>query len=178
MAKHTKRFTEGMLDEGAIMRALDIRSGLTVVDAGCGSGYMSMLFQETVGPDGMVYALDVNPQFVKEVRAEVSGGNIRVLEADIARRAPLEDHCADRMYIATVLHSLRRGMLDGVAREAARLLKPGGLLGVVEFDKVDTPYGPPECNRYSPEELRAALPFTPLHLVYVAEHFYLQVFTA
>ena len=176
MAKHTTRFTEGMLDERLIMKTLDVRPGQTVVDAGCGNGYMSMLFRKEVGPDGMVYALDVNPQFIKEVQAEVETENISPMVADISQSTPLPDGCADVIYIATVLHSIGRDKVAGFAKEVQRLLSPNGLLGVVEIAKHDTKFGPPLKQRYSPEELREALPFEPVHMTHVAEHFYLQVF--
>jgi ubiquinone/menaquinone biosynthesis C-methylase UbiE len=178
MARHTKRFTEGMLDDRDIMRKLELCSGQTIVDAGCGNGYMSMLFSDEVGPGGLVYALDVNAQFIKEIQAEITADNIRPMVADIAQSTPLPDGCADVVYIATVLHSVGRHKLESVADEVRRLLAPGGLLGVVEIAKHATQFGPPQAQRYAPEELRAALPFTPVSLTYVAEHFYLQVFTA
>ena len=178
MTTHTKRFTEGLLDERLIMQALDVRTGQTVVDAGCGNGYMSMLFRKEVGPDGMVYALDMNSQFIKEVQAEISVENIRPRVADISRSTPLPDGCADVIYISTVLHSIGRDKMAGFAEEVRRLLMPGGLLGVVEIAKHETSFGPPQAQRYSPEELRAALPFEPVSMVPVAEHFYLQVFKA
>jgi ubiquinone/menaquinone biosynthesis C-methylase UbiE len=178
MARHTKRFTEGMLDTREIMRKLEVRPGQTIVDAGCGNGYMSMLFSEAVGPEGLVYALDVNAQFIKEIREEITADTIRPMVADISQSTPLPDGCANVVYTATVLHSVGRERIQGVADEVRRLLTPGGLFGVVEIAKHATQFGPPQAQRYAPEELRAALPFTPVSLTYVAEHFYLQVFTA
>ena len=62
MAQHFKRFSEGRLDDALILRTLGIGSGLTVVDGGCGNGYMAMLFRDAVGSAGTVYAVDVNEQ--------------------------------------------------------------------------------------------------------------------
>lgn len=176
MAKHTKRFTEDRLDNRLIMHALGVRPGQTIVDAGCGSGYMSMLFGREVEPGGVVWAVDVNPQFIKEIKAEITTDAICPVVADMAEGTPLPDGCADAVYMATVLHILSREQLLRVADEVRRLLVPGGLFGVVEFAKHDTNFGPPMSHRYDPDELCAALPFTPVSLNWVAEHFYLQVF--
>lgn len=178
MAQHVQRFTEGRLDNAAIIRELSVRPGRTVVDCGCGNGYMSMLFLDAVGPTGTVYALDANEQYIGELRAENEAPNLIPLVADLTQGAPLPDGCADVAYMSTVLHIFSRDQLGRLCAEIRRLLAPGGLFGVVEIDKRATWFGPPMAHRYSPEELRAALPFTPVAETYVADYFYLQVFRA
>ncbi|MBG0789950.1 MAG: class I SAM-dependent methyltransferase [Desulfovibrionaceae bacterium] len=175
MAKHTRRFTEGMLDDRLIMRALDVHQGQTIVDAGCGNGYMSRLFHREVKP-GVVYAVDPNPMFIKEIKADISTEDIRPLVGDMTLGTSLPDGCADVVYMAAVLHIFSDEQLLCVAGEVERLLVPGGLFAVVEIAKHATPFGPPMAHRYSPEELREALPFSSVSLDWVAEHFYLQVF--
>jgi ubiquinone/menaquinone biosynthesis C-methylase UbiE len=56
--------------------------------------------------------------------------------------------------MATVLHDLvEDGTHHGALKEIVRVLKPAGLLAVVEFKKMPGPPGPPEKVRLSPEEL-------------------------
>jgi len=59
----------------------------------------------------------------------------------------------------------------------ARLLKPNGVLAIVEIDKKETSFGHPLNIRFSPEELKKIIPLTPLNTIQVAEHFYMQMFT-
>src|SRR5271169_7154707 len=47
---------EGALD------ALAIRPGMVVADVGAGTGYMSLRLAKRVGPDGKVYANDLQPE--------------------------------------------------------------------------------------------------------------------
>lgn len=176
MTQHRKRFTEGMLDTDIILTELDVRSGQTVVDAGCGTGYMSILFAKETGPTGQVYALDINQAYITELRAQYREPNFRAQVCDMSDALPLDAASVDTIYVSTVIHSRTREQLQAFVAEAQRTLKPGGTLAVVELAKHDTPFGPPLKQRYSPEELQAAIGFSPVKTVPVAEHFYMQLF--
>ncbi|QJB55140.1 methyltransferase domain-containing protein [Pseudodesulfovibrio sp. zrk46] len=171
-----KRFTEGKLNNDLILKELGLVPGQTAVDIGCGTGYMARLFAQEVGLEGMVYALDVNPQYITELQAECDEPNLRPMVSDVAGGCVLPDDTADLVYLSTVLHAQRRDTLPVIAKELQRVLRPGGTLAVVEIAKHDTPFGPPVSQRFSPEELQQALLLSPVKTVDVAEHFYLQLF--
>lgn len=173
-----KRFTEDLLDNDAILKELALASGQVVMDVGCATGYMARLFSPVVGAAGIVYALDVNAAFIASLRDATEGTNIRTLVCDIAEPTPIAGGSVDLIYISTVLHAQTKEKRADVIREFQRLLKPDGRLAVVEFDKRESPFGPPLQQRYSPEELQEALPFVPMKTVRVAEFFYLQLFHA
>ncbi|BCS89515.1 class I SAM-dependent methyltransferase [Pseudodesulfovibrio sediminis] len=171
-----KRFTEGMLDTDRILLELNILPGQTLVDAGCGNGYMTRLFSERIGPSGTVHAFDLNEHFINTLCEETTDTNIRAQTCDVTRSTPLRSASVDLLYVSTVIHSLSKEELQGLVREVQRLLYPGGLLAVVEIAKHHTAFGPPLKQRYSPEELQEAIPLDPLDTVPVADHFYLQIF--
>ena len=173
---HRRRFSDGMLDNDLILRELGLDPGRTVVDAGCGNGYMSMLFAEQVGPSGRVYALDLNIDVFRVTFPEPLPANVSVMECDMTEHIPLADGCVDLVFISTVVHSIPRDRVPGLAGEFGRVIRPGGTLAVVEMAKRETKFGPPVWQRYSPEELQAAFPFRPVKTVDVAEHFYMQLF--
>ena len=53
-----------------------------------------------------------------------------------------------------MLHDLvEAGTAVAALTETARVLKPGGTLAIVEFDKVAGPPGPPVAIRLAPEEV-------------------------
>jgi ubiquinone/menaquinone biosynthesis C-methylase UbiE len=174
---HRGKSSESYLDKDVILRALDIQPGQTLLDAGCGNGYMSREFARALGNDGRVVALDPDEEAIAALRPETDGTCIEPLVADITRPTPLADASVDLIYLATVLHGFSADQQTGFAREVARLLKPGGRLAIVEIVKRETPFGPPQDLRFSPEELQQALPFEPLKRVDVGEYFYLQLFT-
>jgi ubiquinone/menaquinone biosynthesis C-methylase UbiE len=171
-----RRFTEGLLDVESILKALDIKTGQVVLDAGCGTGYMSKIFSNKVGPSGKVYALDTDRYYLKILREETQQSNIEIIEGDITGRTGIEDASVNLIYISTVIHSFTRQRMQGFLQEAMRLLKPDGQLAIVEIEKKETPFGPPLESRYSPDELKTIVHMHPVNTVHAGEHFYMQLF--
>jgi tRNA (adenine57-N1/adenine58-N1)-methyltransferase len=58
-------------DIGYILLQLDLGSGSRVVEAGTGSGALTMAMANAIRPDGMVYTYEINPRFQR-----VAAGNI------------------------------------------------------------------------------------------------------
>jgi len=174
--KHRGKFTEGLLDNERILKALNIEAGQTIVDAGCGNGYMSKLFAERITQSGKVYAADSDSYFIDILRDETQGTNIETIERDLTKPIPLQASSVDRIYISTVIHVFSKVQMQDFLREAQRLLKQDALLGIVEIEKKQTPFGPPLEFRYSPEELKSIVPLVPVDKVQAGEHFYMQIF--
>jgi len=174
--QHKGKFTEGLLDNALILKVLDIRPGQVILDAGCGNGYMAKRFAAQAGPTGRVYALDPDAYFISVLREEAQSTSVEAMEGDITKQTPLKAASIDLLYIATVLHGFSPEQMQGFVKESKRLLKPGGTLAVVEIEKTETPFGPPLTLRYSPEELKAALPLEPVRALAVGNYFYMQIF--
>ncbi|WP_372453428.1 methyltransferase domain-containing protein [Streptomyces iranensis] len=52
-----------------LFRLAGITSGMRVLDVGCGAGDVSMLLAESVGPNGAVIGVDMNPTILESARA-------------------------------------------------------------------------------------------------------------
>lgn len=174
--QHRGKFTEGLLNNEDILKALNIKAGQTVLDAGCGNGYMSKLFSNKVTQSGKVYALDPDQHFIAVLENETQNTNIEAVEADITRPTNIKKSSVDLIYLSTVLHGFSKKQIQNFLKEVDRLLKPNGTLAIVEIEKKETPFGPPTELRYSPAELQAIIPLTPLNTIQVGEHFYMQMF--
>lgn len=173
--KHEGKFSENLLDKQIILKALDIKRGQTIVDAGCGNGYMSKAFSGPVD-HGKVYALDHDRHQIGLLEQAVRGTNIVAMECDLTQPIRIDRSSADIVYISTVLHGFSKAQVRDFLREAKRILKPEGILAVVEIEKKETPFGPPMNIRFSPEELNEIVPMIPLETVQVGDHFYMQIF--
>jgi ubiquinone/menaquinone biosynthesis C-methylase UbiE len=148
-----------LIEPEKLLKELPLREGLVIADLGCGAGNYSLALAEAVGSPGLIYALDLWEEGIETLtrRAAAAGRkNIRARVADVSQLIPLADESLDLCLMATVLHDLAEfGLAEGALRETARILKPGGTLAVVEFDKVDGPPGPPKHIRLCPEEVEA-----------------------
>jgi ubiquinone/menaquinone biosynthesis C-methylase UbiE len=173
---HKGNSTERLLDKKAILGELNIAPGQTVLDAGCGDGYMAREFSRALGGTGKVYALDRPPEAVAALRRASSGTNITLIESDVTRHTGIADASVDLIYLSTVFHIFSDEQKRGFREEAERLLRPGGKLAIVEIEKRQTPLGPPQDMRVSPEELRQSIGMKALSLVKVGEYFYMQTF--
>ena len=80
---HSRKSTESLLNKELILKALNIQIGQTILDAGCGNGYMSKVFSKGVAESGKVYAVDSNTEFIEVLRKETQGTNIEAIEGDI-----------------------------------------------------------------------------------------------
>ncbi|PKL70887.1 MAG: methyltransferase type 11 [Methanomicrobiales archaeon HGW-Methanomicrobiales-1] len=111
---------------------LDVRSGMNVLDAGCGPGRLTIPLAHCVGPEGEVTAMDLQEGMLREVqdRARAAGlSNIRFLRAGIGD-GKLECDRFDRAVLITVLGEIPGR--EAALREIFEALKPGGILLVEE----------------------------------------------
>ena len=170
------KFSEGLLDVETILNNLKIYPGQTILDAGCGNGYMSKRFSELVGNAGRVYALDPDREVINNLKKEVEKTNIEPLVGDITKTTELKDCSIDLIYLSTVFHIFSDDQVVHFEKEIKRILRPKAKLAIVNIKKENTPFGPPIEMRSSPEELRQKLSFTPKQLIEVGEYFYMQIF--
>jgi ubiquinone/menaquinone biosynthesis C-methylase UbiE len=109
-----------------------VEEGMTVMDAGCGMGYFSIALAKIVGPQGLVIAVDLQPQMLNILwkRAE---------KAKVADRIRIQQSKADILGVQTkVDFALAFWMVhetpnaSSFFREIVSLLKPGGKLLIAE----------------------------------------------
>jgi ubiquinone/menaquinone biosynthesis C-methylase UbiE len=104
-----------------------IKSGFCILDYGCGPGSYIVPLAELAGPSGNIYALDINPLAIKEVKkiaARKGFENVETIESDCNTRLP--DNHVDVALLYDTFHDLFQP--DDVLRELHRVLKSGGTL--------------------------------------------------
>jgi ubiquinone/menaquinone biosynthesis C-methylase UbiE len=144
--EHDRLDLQGLLyrdiTRDAFLRA-GIQPGMRVLDLGCGSGDVSMLAAELVGPSGSVVGVDRDPGSVDRAqqRADADGvGNVRFVVADIggadetaiaeAAGAGVEATPFDALVGRFILMHVTDPA--AVLEKAARWVRPGGSVVMVE----------------------------------------------
>ena len=172
-----------LIDAAAFYRELDLQNGITFLDLACGRGAYSLKASEMVGSAGTVYAVDLWPEGIEQLKASAlkeNALNIKAFVSDAGRHIPVGDQVVDVCLMATVLHDFVEDKISQeVLHEVARVLKPAGRLAIVEFKKIDGPPGPPAHIRLAPEavgDMLAPFGFTEERLVDVGPYNYLLLF--
>jgi ubiquinone/menaquinone biosynthesis C-methylase UbiE len=73
-----KRLQRMKFDE--IVSALGAREGHQIADLGAGEGAFSAALARVVGPQGMVYAVDIDEEVLKRLRKRVADSGLRNVE--------------------------------------------------------------------------------------------------
>ena len=119
------------------IRALQLKKGQVVADIGAGSGYYTMRMADAVGPEGKVYATDIQTGMLDIVRRRVTAARLTnvetVLSAPDDPKLPADS--LDLAIMVDVYHEL------SAPQEFIRRLRPAlkrtGRLVLLEFRKED-----------------------------------------
>jgi arsenite methyltransferase len=116
-----------------VIADLAIADGAKVADLGAGGGYFTFPLAEAVGPQGAVYAVDIDEgmnAFVLREARERGLGNVRTVLA--AENDPRVPERVDLFFTSNTYHHLEdRAAYFRLVRE--RHLAPGGRVAIVEF---------------------------------------------
>jgi ubiquinone/menaquinone biosynthesis C-methylase UbiE len=135
-----------------VMDKLLIAEGSVVADLGAGGGWFTMRLASRVGPNGIVYAQDVQPQMIEAITRRTGRAMLRnvrtVLGTSSDPRLPAP---VDAVLIVDAYHEMEQPVvwLSNVGRS----LKPAGRIGIVEFKKDGWGPGPPMDERMDPERV-------------------------
>jgi ubiquinone/menaquinone biosynthesis C-methylase UbiE len=172
-----------LIDSAKFFRELDLKKGITFLDLACGWGTYALAVSEIIGPTGRVYAVDLWEEGILSLKSKtVSKGiqNITALVSDASHPIPIERASVDVCLVATVLHDFIGDHVErGVMKEIVRVIKPEGILAILEYKKTDGPPGPPKSVRLSPQEVdKFLLPygFKQQRVTEVGPDHYLQIF--
>jgi predicted methyltransferase len=138
-----------------IMDALGIAEASVVADVGAGSGWFTVRLARRVGPNGMVYAEDVQAEMLSAITR-------RVQRLGLTNVRPVRGEDDDPKFPATARGKLDAILLVGtypeiedrvtMLRNLAAALKPAGRVGVIDFKPTTGGGpGPPLEERVDPQ---------------------------
>jgi len=115
-----------------VLDALGVHAGSVVADVGCGRGYFTFKLAERVGPEGKVYAEDIDNPVLDSIRDEAKKKGLdQVLTvAGTEEDVSLPPANLDVILAVNTFHEWQHydEMLQGVYQA----LKPGGLFGLID----------------------------------------------
>ena len=119
------------------IRALELHQGSVVADIGAGVGYFTWRLADVVGPTGKVYANDIQPEMIRQLKKNIQDRSLTNVEPVLGKfdDPRLPKNSIDLALLVDVYHEFSepQKMLDRI-RES---LKPDGRLVLLEYRKED-----------------------------------------
>ena len=116
-----------------IMDALGVAERSGVADIGAGAGWFTIQLARRVGPNGTVYAQDVQRQMLEAIRRRVAREGLQNVQTRLgAGSAPnLPQRTFDAILVVDVYDAVDEPV--PLLRNLAAALKPGGRIGIVNY---------------------------------------------
>ena len=138
---------------GEVVAALALKPGQVVADIGAGSGYFAVRLAREVGSGGRVYGVDVSPEMIVHLNRRLRDAAVTNVQTVLS--APddplLPDASVDRFFICDTWHHI-----DDQAKYLGlmkKMLRPGGQVVMIDFQKRELPVGPPLAMKIAREDL-------------------------
>jgi len=168
----------------AVVANIEVAKGAKVADFGTGGGAYAFALARRVGPDGKVYALDVQKDLLERVKSEAREMGIRNIETlwcnlDEIGGSKLGASSLDLAVAANVLFQSEHK--PNFVKELKRVVKRGGHVLLVDWSGSTGAIGPrPDHVVTEPKakELFASVGFTFVRSFIAGAHHYGLVFTA
>lgn len=122
-----------------------LKSGMTLLDCGCGPGTITVGLAEKVAP-GRVVAVDLEPSqiaWAEKTAAARGTTNVR-FEAASVYKLPFADHSFDAVYSHALFEHLSEP--QSALQELRRVLRPGGLIALASPDWAGNLMAPPDSE--------------------------------
>ncbi len=127
---------EVFVNREAIVKSMEIRAGADVVDVGAGTGPFIGLFANAVGPTGVVYAIDIAPNFVEHMANRALEEGHANVKAQLCSEnsVDLEPGSVDYAFICDVYHHFEFPRNTMGSLHSA--LRKGGEVVIVDFERI------------------------------------------
>lgn len=114
----------------------DLQPGDVVLDVGCGTGTLLLAAAERVGPSGALHGIEPSTEMAAHARhkAEARTVPLEVIEGS-ADNLPYLPASFDAVFCTLAFHHIPRSMREGAIREMSRVLRPGGRVVIVDWQR-------------------------------------------
>lgn len=150
----------------ALVKALELKPGQSVADIGAGSGVISLLLSDQVGPQGTVLAVDIQQEMLDALAVNCKKKNItNILPVLGTTTSPnLKPGSVDLIIMVDVYHEF--DMPYEMLSEIAKSLKSGGRVAFVEYRKEDPRVPIKEVHKMAEKQVKREATVEGLNLVW------------
>ena len=153
-----------------IMDTLGIADGSAVADLGAGGAWFTLHIARRVGPNGIVYAEDIQPAMLQVIRQRMQVENLMNVRPILGTPSdPRLPKGLDAAIIVDSYHEMddpsNPNLVITLLRNIARSLKPQGRLGIVDFKPGGGGPGPAPDQRVDPQSVIKAAKAAGLELI-------------
>ncbi|MTI60219.1 MAG: methyltransferase domain-containing protein [Firmicutes bacterium] len=155
------------------LKKIGIHENDVICDIGAGSGVFAIPAAKIT--NNTVYALDINNELleiIKEKAKKEKLSNIKTMKVT-GDHYDIEADTVDCVILVTVLHEIENK--DFILTEIKRIIKSRGKLAIIEFQKQQTPMGPPVSHRIGRDEVIrhcGSFGFSQIDELYLGDNFY------
>jgi ubiquinone/menaquinone biosynthesis C-methylase UbiE len=151
MLENPQRDAEQKPDE--VIAALGLKEGEALADIGAGSGYFSFRFAPKVGHSGRVYAVDINGDMIVHMNRRIRDLQLNnvVTVLSVPDDPLLMDASINRFFICNTWHHIENRTQYLALMK--KMLKPGGQIIIIDYQKKELPVGPPPEMKVAREEV-------------------------
>jgi ubiquinone/menaquinone biosynthesis C-methylase UbiE len=131
-----------------VMDALHVAEGTVVADIGAGGGWFTVRLARRVGPNGRVYAVDVQRLMIEAIQRRVQREgftNVVPVLGDYDDPKLPADARTDAVLMVDAFHEMEDPVL--MLRNIIRTLKPQGRIGIIDYREGDGGPGPDAIER-------------------------------
>lgn len=118
-----------------VIESLNITSGSRAADLGAGGGYFTFPLAQAVGPEGRVYAVDIDERSLHVIREEGTNRGGLPPNIDLILASPddprLPQDGVDLIFTCNTYHHLSNR--SAYMKALVRYLRPGGRIAVIDY---------------------------------------------
>lgn len=147
-----------------VMKALALKPGNVVADVGCGTGYYSWRMAEAVGPQGVVYGVEIQPEMLDLLAGKMKARGITNVVGILGTTTdPKIPKPVDLVIMVDVYHEMDHPFESMAA--ICKQLKPGGRMVFVEFRGEDPEVPIKPLHKMTEAQVRKEMSTLPLDYV-------------
>jgi predicted methyltransferase len=140
-----------------IMDALHVAEGSAVADIGAGAGWFTIRLARRVGPNGVIYAQDVQRLMIEAIRRRVNREGLQNVQTRLGTGSDprMYPKSLDAALLVEVYAEVEVGDRVALLRNLTQALKPNGMIGIVNWKPGEGGPGPTADARVPSEVVEA-----------------------